>query len=228
MPPLPPTTGALAVFVDGSSVEAAAGFGEPEEECTTLAREGACVLEACITPFQELATLPHAGVIDVRTPTKSVHHLVPDALGFYSREASFREPSIPERFTFIAEGNRVPSFSVDVATPGALGAVALPGADPRSANADLEIAHEPFDASFELVMRREIGPRVHCTFTGGSAVVPRQVLGGLDRDRVIRASAMTISHERITVGDYTIDARVIRDRKDFELRLTPTEPSSGP
>jgi hypothetical protein len=228
MPPAPPLTGAVGVFVDDRSFSASAGFGEPEVECTPIVREGACVLEACMASPERFATFPHAGVIHVRTPAGTAYELVPSNLGSYGFESSFGAQPAPPGFTFVAEGGHVPAFSVDLETPSPLRAVALPGADPRSANADLEIAHEPFEAPFELVMRREIGPHVRCSFTGGRAVVPRQVLGGLDRDRVIRASAMTISHKEVTAGDYTIEVNVVRDRKDFTLTLTPAEPSSGP
>jgi hypothetical protein len=226
MPPLAPHTGALLVDINGDDVSVRAAFGVAEQQCETVASEGACISELCM-PRQEFAMVPDAGVIAVSTPDGRVRRFRPSGTAY--EDVTVYPPFVAgaASFTFTAEGSEVPPFTVDIVPPGPLFAVAAPGADPRNANADLEIARTPDDADFELVMTVQTGPRVRCSFTGGPAIVPKRVLSTLPRVVEVSAFAVRATKRRVMAGDYAIDAKVFRDSRTFTLRLQPGS-SSGP
>lgn len=223
----PAAHGFVSVLIDGDAVVYQAEFGrESTLRCEPLLSAGACVAERCMPAPQTTDRLPDAGVVEVRLPSGRTYELVPKD-GFYDPIRGKLLADVPP-FSISARGDDVPAFDVDIEPPGPLAFAMLPGADPRSAESDLEIAHEPFDADFDLVLRSDGSPRVECSFTGGRAVIPKEILRTMERDRRITADASRVRKKVVRAGDYTVDVVVVRDPRVFAFRLTPAEASSGP
>lgn len=223
----PADHGFVTMFIDDDDVVYTASFGEEASlRCEPLLIAGDCVAQRCVPVEQTKDRLPDAGVVAFRMPSGRTYELVPKD-GSYD---SIRGKLFPDEppFAIEARGSEVPAFAVDIEPPGPLAFATLPGADPRSPDIDLEIAHEPFDADFELVLRSDGSPRVQCSFPGGRAVVPKEILRTMERDRRISADASRLRKKVITAGDYTIDVVVDRDPRLFDFRLTPAQASSGP